>query len=262
MDLGIRGKRALVAGGSAGMGKACANALALAGVEIVISARSRDRLEATAAEISAATGSLVTPVVADHGTEEGRSALLNACPEPDILVITCSPPRSVRSHLEISPAEWRAVFETTFIGPVELMRATVDGMVERRFGRIVNIGTVGAKRPIAERVLSGAPRAALANFSVALAQQVARHNVAINSILPGLFHTEGSLKRYGELASANGRTYEEETRSRVRELNVPAQRFGDPADIGAACALLCSAHSSFTIGQSLTIDGGQHLSLF
>jgi 3-oxoacyl-[acyl-carrier protein] reductase len=256
VDLGIKGRRALLAGASAGMGKASALALAKEGVEIYISARGGDRLMECAKEIGDTTGVKVVPIVADHGTPEGRAALLKACPDPDILVTTCSPPRFLESYREIEPEEWSNVLSATFIGPVELMRATVGGMVSREFGRVVNITTVGAKTTNESRLLSGAPRAALSNYASTISKQVAKHNVAINNILPGMFHTAAMKDKFSKQAAANGTTYDIETRKWTSDLGIPAQRFGEPADVGALCAMLCSQYASYIIGQNIVIDGG------
>src|SRR5258708_7821458 len=189
MDLGIRGRKAIVAGGSAGLGAASAKALAAEGVEVFVSARGDQRLRAFAAAAAAETGGILHPVVADHSTEAGRAALLAACPEPDILVITCSPPGMTEDYLEITPEEHRAALETTYIGPVELMRATLEGMAERGFGRVVNITTIGAKAPWEARLLSGPPRSALINFVHAVSKRYITRNVTMNNLLPGMFHT-------------------------------------------------------------------------
>ena len=256
MDLGIAGRKAIVAGGSAGLGKASARALAGEGVELVISARGEARLLAAAREIAEATGARVTPVVADHSTPEGRAALLAACPAPDILVITCAPPKTTEDYHDIEVEDWRESLDTTLIGPIELMRATIDGMVERGFGRIVNIGTGAAKNPAEIRLLSGPSRAALCNYAVAVSKRVAKHNVIINNLLPGMYHTATIAERFSAAAAANGTTYEEETRRFVERWRIPSGRFGDPDDFGAFCAMFCSRFAKNTVGQSLVIDGG------
>jgi 3-oxoacyl-[acyl-carrier protein] reductase len=262
MDLGIRGRRAIVAGGSAGMGKSSARALAREGVEIVLSARGEARLVAAAAEIEAETGSPVTPVVADHSSPEGRGRLLDACPEPDVLVITCAPPVVTENFRDIKLADWNAAAETTLIGPIELMRATLDGMAARGFGRIVNIATGAAKYPAEMRMLSGPTRSALVNYTVAVSKAMAKHNVIINNILPGMFHTPTIADRFGEAARANGTTYGEEVRSFVARWRIPAGRFGDPDDLGDFVAMFCSRQANFVVGQSLVIDGGLINTLF
>jgi 3-oxoacyl-[acyl-carrier protein] reductase len=256
MDLGIKGKRALCAGASAGMGKAAAMAIAGEGAEVFLSARGEARLFAAAREIADATGAVVTPIVADHGTSEGRARLLAACPEPDILIATTAPPRMTPSYLDVTEAEWMHSLATTLVGPIELMRQVLEGMALRGFGRVVNIGTGAAKNPAEVRLLSGPARAALCNYTVSVARRLAKHNVTINNILPGMFHTAATAERFGAMAAANGTSYEEECRKFVEEWRIPAGRFGDPADIGAFCAMLCSTHAGLMTGQSLVIDGG------
>jgi 3-oxoacyl-[acyl-carrier protein] reductase len=262
MDLGIRGRKAICAGASAGMGRASARALAREGVELVISARGEARLLAAAEAIAAETGVKVTPVAADHASAEGRARLLAACPDPDILVVTCGPPRTTPDYREIEPAEWLQSMETTVIGPIELMRAVTPGMAERGWGRVVNIGTGAAKYPAEIRLLSGPARAALVNYTVVLAKKLASRNVIINNLLPGMFHTDGIRDRFDELARQNGTTYEAETDAFAREWRIPAGRFGDPDDLGAVCALFCSQFANFIVGQSLVIDGGLIHGLF
>ena len=262
MDLGIAGKRALCAGSSAGMGRAAAEALAREGVELFMSARGADRLHAAATEIAADTGARVTPIVADHGNRDGRAALLAACPAPDILIITCAPPRMSQSFRDIDEAEWMETLHTTLIGPIELMRQTVDGMAERGFGRIINIGTAAAKNPAEIRLLSGPARAALANYTVSVSKRLARHNVSINNVLPGMFHTATTRERFEAQAAAHGTSYEVETTKFATDWKIPAGRFGDPADIGAFCAMLSSRYASFITGQSIVVDGGLTNSLF
>ena len=262
MDLGLRGKRALLAGASAGMGRAVAEALAAEGATIVMSARGKDRLHDAAREIADATGATITPVVADHGSAEGRATLLAACPEPDILVVTCSPPRATTGPGDVAAAEWMETLETTLVGPIELIRSVVDGMAARKFGRVVNIGTAAAKNPHAMRLLSGPARAALANYSVAIGKRLARDGVTINSILPGMFDTPGSRALLERAATANGTSYDEEVRRFVAGIGIPAGRFGDPADVGAFVAMLCGRYGGFITGQSIVIDGGLTNSVF
>lgn len=262
MELGISGRMAVVAGGSAGMGKAAATALAREGVQLVISARGEKRLDAAVREIREETGAKVTAVVADHSTSEGRNALLQACPAPDILVMTSSPPPILSGFDDASESDWLSALQSTFIGPVELLKATVGGMAERGFGRVVVIGTIAAKNPVEPRLLSGTGRAALSNYTGAVARKLAASNVAINTILPGLFHTEGIRPLVTMRSAAAGTSYDAETQSMARELGVPAARFGSPQDVGAFCALLCSQYASYVIGQNIVIDGGLVRSIF
>lgn len=257
MDLGIRGRKAIVNGGSAGMGRGSALALAREGCELYVSARGKARLERTCTAIVKETGAVVTPICADHSTDEGRGKILAACPEPDILVGTCSPPPFTGDYRTVTRQDWEEHLAVTLLSPVHFMQAVVDGMAERGWGRIVNIATGAAKFPAQVRILSGAPRAALVNYSVAVAKAVARRNVMINNILPGMHHTAAIEERYNALAKANGTTYEEEIQKFIDAWRIPANKFGNPEDLGAFVALFCSEQAGFLTGQSLVIDGGQ-----
>lgn len=262
MDLGIRGRKAIINGGSAGMGRAAAFALAREGVDLVLSARGEARLRATAGEIAAATGVSVIPVVADHSRREGFERILAACPAPDILVATCSPPPMTEDYRSISAAQWQASLDTGLLSPVHFMTAVLDGMVERGWGRIVNIATIAAKYPLELRILSGAPRAALINYAGAVALRVAQHGVTINNVLPGMFHTAFTLEQFGARAMAAGTTYEEEVARFAADFRIAARRFGDTKDVGALVAWLCSEFAGYITGQSIVIDGGATRSTF
>jgi 3-oxoacyl-[acyl-carrier protein] reductase len=262
MDLGIRGRTALVNGGSAGMGKAAAFALAREGVHLVISARDEPRLVAAAQEIATATGVSVLPVCADHSQAEGRARILAACPTPDILVSTCSPPLMTEHYRSIDDAQWQAGLQTGLLGPVHFINAVLDGMIERCWGRIVNIATVAAKYPLELRILSGAPRAALINYAGAVALRVARHGVTINNVLPGMFHTAFVREQFSQRALAGGTTYEDEVARFVERYQIAARRFGDPQDVGALVAWLCSQFAGYITGQSIVVDGGATRSTF
>lgn len=251
MDLGITGRKAIIAGGSAGLGAASALALAQEGVELFVSARGEARLKAFADELARRTQVRVTAVVADHGTADGRQALLAACPAPDILVITCSPPEFTEDLTQITEAQWVAALSTTLLGPIELMRASLDGMADRGFGRIVNITTVAAKFPWDKRVLSGAPRSALLNYTQAAAKRYAGRNVTLNSLLPRMFQT----------SAAAGRS-EEDLAATAKKMRIPAGRFGRPEELAQLCATLCGAQAGFMTGQSLVVDGGATNALF
>jgi 3-oxoacyl-[acyl-carrier protein] reductase len=262
MDLGIRGRKALVNGGSAGMGKAAAFALAREGVDLVIVARNEPRLLATAQEIAATTGVSVLPVCADHSGAAGRARILAACPAPDILVSTCSPPPMTEHYRSIDAAQWQAGLDTGLLGPVHFINAVLDGMIERRWGRIVNIASIAAKYPLELRILSGAPRAALINYAGAVALRVARHGVTINNVLPGMFHTAFVSEQFGQRAAASGTTYEDEVARFVEAYQIAARRFGDPQDVGTLVAWLCSQFAGYITGQSIVIDGGATRSIF
>lgn len=254
MDLGIKGRTALVAGGSAGLGGACARLLAAEGANLFVSARNAARLEAFAAETARASGVAVTPVVADHGAEAGRARLLAACPDPDILVISCSPPPYVDDLTAIGDDQWRSALDTAFLGPIALMSAVLPGMAARGFGRIVNIGTVSGKAPWDKRVLSGAPRSALLNYVHSVSKSFAGRNVTLNTLLPGMFATEAAMARFGDDPEAA-------MREQARKMRIPAGRFGRPEELAQACLLLCGAQAGFITGQSLVLDGGATTSL-
>ncbi|MBT2134607.1 SDR family oxidoreductase [Croceibacterium sp. LX-88] len=262
MDLGIRGRKAIVNGGSAGMGRSAALALAREGVELFVSARGEARLQQTCREIADQTGANVIPICADHSTDEGREKILASCPDPDILVGTCAPPPMTPDYRSITGEQWREAIDISLLSPIEFMRRVLDGMVERRWGRIVNIATVAAKYPGEIRVLSGSTRAALANYTVAISKAVAKHNVAINNLLPGMHHSAFVEEQFSERARTKGTTYEQEVAEFSREWRIAAGRFGDCDDVGAFVAMFCSEFANYTTGQSLVIDGGATTSTF
>ncbi|HMA11218.1 MAG TPA: SDR family oxidoreductase [Steroidobacteraceae bacterium] len=262
MDMGIRGRRALVNGASAGMGLAAAQLLAAEGVDLVISARGAERLEAAARDLRGKYGVKVIPVAADHSTAEGRTRILEACPEPDILVATCSPPPMTPDHRAIKPDDWQAALDTGLMGPVQMIEAVLPAMVRRRWGRIVNIASIAAKYPLELRILSGAPRAALVNYTVAVARRVAADNVTLNTVLPGMFHTAFVHDQFTANARRNGTTYEQEVEKFAEAYQIPAKRFGDPRDVGSLVTWLCSEFASYITGQSITVDGATTRSTF
>ncbi len=253
MDTGLTGKRALVCAASKGLGRACAMALAREGVAVTITARTAEALERTAAEIRAETGVEVTAVAGDITSESGRAAALAACPDPDILVNNAGgpPPGDFRDW---DRDAWLRALDANMLTPIFLIKAVVDGMVARKFGRIVNITSASVKSPIPNIGLSNGARAGLTGFVGGLARQVARHNVTINNILPGPFATDRLIVTMQGAAKASGRTVEQEIAERAKAS--PAGRVGDPAEFGAACAFLCSAHAGFIVGQNLVLDGG------
>ncbi|MGF7176237.1 SDR family oxidoreductase [Azospirillum doebereinerae] len=255
MDLGIAGRRALVCAASKGLGKACALALAKEGVHVTLTARSADALEAAAAEIRAATGVTVTTAVGDIATEEGRAAALAACPEPDILVNNAGgpPPGDFRDW---EREDWIRALDANMLAPIALIKATVDGMIGRRFGRIVNITSGAVKAPIPILGLSNGARAGLTGFVAGLSRQTVKHNVTINNLLPGPFETDRLRKTMEGGAKASGRSVDEEMA--LRRQGNPAGRFGDPDEFGAACAFLCSASAGFMTGQNVLLDGGAY----
>ena len=253
MDLGIKGKTALVCAASKGLGKGCAMALAREGVSLVITARGKDALEATAEEIRKATGAKVTAVAGDITTPEGRAAALAACASPDILINNAGgpPPGDFRSW---SRDDWIKAVDANMLTPIELIKATVDGMIARRFGRIVNITSGAVKMPIPELGLSNGARTGLTGFVAGLSRQTVAHNVTINGLLPGPFDTDRLRGNMVFNAQKLGKTPEE--LAKIRAEGNPAKRFGTTEEFGAACAFLCSTHAGFITGQNLLMDGG------
>jgi 3-oxoacyl-[acyl-carrier protein] reductase len=255
MDLGIKGRTAIVCAASKGLGKGCAVALARDGVNLVINARSRDALEATAEEIRKATGVKVTAVACDVTTEAGRAQLLAACPNPDILINNAGgpPPGDFK---DFSMDDWRQAVEGNMITPLALIKATVYGMMDRGFGRIVNITSFSVKAPIPTLELSNGARAGLTGAVAALSRRVALRNVTINGLLPGPFDTDRLKISSRKMAEVRGISFDQIHKERQKE--VPAGRFGTTEEFGAYAAFLCSAHAGYITGQNLVIDGGSY----
>jgi len=258
MDLGIRGKTALVCAASKGLGKGCAQSLAREGVNLVITARGREALEATAKELSRYKVS-VEIVAGDITTPQGREAALKACPAPDILVNNAGgpPPGDFRAWERDT---WVAALEANMITPILLMRAVVDGMIARKFGRIVNITSGAVKAPIPELGLSNGARTGLTGFVAGLARTTVQHNVTVNNLLPGPFDTDRLRSNFEFNAKKLGKTAAELAQTR-REAN-PARRFGTIEEFGDACAFLCSAQAGYITGQNLLLDGGSYPGTF
>jgi 3-oxoacyl-[acyl-carrier protein] reductase len=259
MDLGIRGRKALLTGASKGMGKACALALAQEGVDITIVARNQARLDATADEIRSRTGATVTAVAADITKPEGRKAALAGCPEPDILLNNAGgcPPGDFHDW---EREDWIAALDLMMLAPIEMIRATVDGMMARRFGRIVNIASRSVKIAQPELGLSNGARSGLVGFVAGIARKTVARNVTINTLLPGIFDTDAQREHIHGMLDQMGKTFDEVWAE--RELGNPAGRYGRPEEIGAYFAFLCSDQSGFITGQNLLIDGGSYPGTF
>jgi len=253
MDLGIEGKKAIVCAASKGLGKGCATALAQEGVDLVICARTKETLIATAEEIASTTGVSVTPIACDITSEEGRRAVLAACPNPDVLVNNAGgpPPGDFK---DFTLDDWRKAVEGNMLTPIALIHATVYGMVERGFGRIVNITSASVKAPIPILELSNGARCGLTGGVAALARKVAKNNVTINALLPGLHDTDRIRQTLTGRAEADGISIDQAAEQ--LGASIPAGRMGTAEDFGVACAFLCSAHAGFITGQNLLIDGG------
>ncbi len=254
MDLGIAGRAALVCGGSAGLGRGVATALAADGVKVVIAARDPERLQRAAAEISEAVSGSVGFVAADITTDDGRAAALEACPAPDILINNAGgpPPGDFRDWTR---DDWIRALDANMLSAIFLTKAVIDGMIGRRFGRIINITSHMVKQPLAILGLSNGARAGLTGFMGGLARDVAQHGVTINNVLPGQFDTDRLRSNHQRFADATKRELAAVQEGARR--SIPAQRFGEPDEFGAACAFLCSAKAGFITGQNVLLDGGQ-----
>jgi 3-oxoacyl-[acyl-carrier protein] reductase len=262
MDFGIAGRWALVCAASKGLGKGCAQALAREGVNLVITARGDEALQATAAELRAmAPGIEVRTVTGDITTPEGRAAALAACPQVDILINNAGgpPPGDFRQW---DREAWIKALDANMLTPIELIKATVDGMVERGYGRIVNITSGAVKAPIDVLGLSNGARSGLTGFVAGVARQprLASANVTINNLLPGAFETDRLTKTLAAAAANAGAPVEEFAQR--RKATIPSRRFGQPGEFGAVCAMLCSAHAGYVTGQNILIDGGAYPGTF
>lgn len=262
MDLGIAGKWALVCAASKGLGKGCAHALVGEGVNVVVTARGAEALEATAAELRALNPAVqVRSVAGDIATEAGRAAALAACPQVDILVNNAGgpPPGDFRDW---DREAWIRALDANMLAPIELIKATVDAMAERGFGRVVNITSGAVKAPIDFLGLSNGARSGLTGFVAGTARQprLAGRNVTLNNLLPGAFDTD--RLRVGFEANARKSGQPVEALMHGRRSAVPAQRFGTPQEFGAFCAFLCSAHAGYLTGQNILLDGGAYPGTF
>jgi 3-oxoacyl-[acyl-carrier protein] reductase len=254
MDLGIKGRTAIVCAASKGLGKGSALALAREGCNVVITARGKEALEATASEIrAAAPGITVTAVAGDITTEAGRKAVLAACPNPDILINNAGgpPPGDFK---DFSLEHWRAAVEGNMLTPIALIHATIYGMMDRGFGRIVNITSASIKNPIANLELSNGARLGLTGAVAVLARKAAAKNVTINGVLPGPFDTDRLRNTTKQMAEKMGKPLADV--EKARQSAVPAGRFGTTDEFGAIVAFLCSKHAGYITGQNILPDGG------
>jgi 3-oxoacyl-[acyl-carrier protein] reductase len=256
MDLGIEGKWALICAASKGLGKGCATALAREGVNVVITARGAEVLEATAADLRALGRGEVRTVAGDITTVAGRASALAACPQVDILVNNAGgpPPGDFRQW---GREEWIKAVDANMLTPIELIKATVDAMAERGFGRIVNITSSSVKAPIEVLGLSNGARSGLTGFVAGVARsRIAARGVTINGLLPGVFDTDRVRSIGAAAAKREGKTVEEIAEGRQR--GIPARRFGTAEEFGAICAFFCSVHAGYITGQNVLADGGAY----
>jgi 3-oxoacyl-[acyl-carrier protein] reductase len=258
MDLGIAGRTAIVCASSRGLGKACAQALAREGVNIIVNGRDAGRLQASADEIRRECAVTVTAVQADVTTADGRKALLAACPDPDILVNNNAGPPP-KNFLEIEPEDWSAALDANMIAALALTRAVVPAMKERKFGRIINITSAMVTTPRGHMGLSSGARAGLSAVMKGLAIDLAKHNITINNLLPERIDTDRQHFMAEREMKVHGISYEEARRRQVA--SIPAGRLGEPREFGATCAFLCSALAGFTTGMNVHLDGGAYPAL-
>ena len=253
MDLGIKGRTAIVCAASKGLGRGCAEALAEAGVALTLNARGAEALEATAAAIRARYGVAVATVAGDITTEDGRAAVLAACPDPDILVTNAGgPPPGLWSDWDRE--DFLKALDANMLTPIALMRAVLPGMMARGWGRVVNITSQAVKSPIGALGLSNSARAGLTGFVAGTSRQVAPSGVVINNLLPGIHDTDRAAALDAGVMKAEG--IDRAAARMKRAETIPARRYGTPEEFGAACAFLCSGHAGFIIGQNILLDGG------
>lgn len=253
MDLGISGKRALVCASSKGLGLGCAQALAEAGVDLVMNARGAEALEASAEDIRAKYGVNVTTVAADVTSEEGREAVLDAASSVDILVTNAGgPPPGLWA--DWTRDDFIKALDANMLTPIALMKALLPSMIDKGWGRVVNITSQSVKAPIPQLGLSNSARAGLTGYVAGTARQVAEHGVNINNMLPGIHATDRAVMLDGGVAKRDGITLDEARAA--REASIPVRRYGTAAEFGQTCAFLCSQHAGFIIGQNILLDGG------
>lgn len=260
MDLGLKGRQAILTAASQGLGKACARSLAAEGVDLTLNARRPGPLAETAAAIRDEFGVAVTEVAADATTPEGRAALLAACPAPDILVANPGVRQVPTPFADISSDEWRQWLEQHFLSSIELIQAVTPGMAERGFGRVVSMSVSFIKFPQTGFAHSHAARLALSGAIASTARDLIGRNVTINTVCPGLFDTEALHTNLHGHARRGNTTYEAIVADRVK--GCPAGRFADPRECGDLVAYLCSAQAGFMTAQNIVNDGGVYQGLF
>jgi 3-oxoacyl-[acyl-carrier protein] reductase len=253
MDLGLKGRTAIVCASSRGLGKACALSLAREGVAVIINGRDATALHAARDEIVKATGASVTAVAADVSTREGQDALLAACPEPDILINNNGGPPG-KDFREIDRDAMLAGVIQNMVTPIELFQRVVPAMQKNKFGRVVNITSLSVKMPILGLDLSSGARAGLTAFLAGPARDLVRHNITVNNLLPGMFDTDRLRNTTGRMAKMQGKSDTE--MAAERKATIPAKRFGEANEIGEICAFLCSLQAGYITGQSILLDGG------
>ncbi len=260
MDLGLKGRKAVISGASKGLGKACAMSLAREGVDVTIMARTAADIEAAAEEIAAATGSKATPVAGDFNKVDDQERLIAACPEPDIVVNNPGVRQVPTPYDAISPDEWQQWLNDHFMSSIRMIQATAPGMAERGFGRIVNLSVSFIKFPQSGFAHTHAARLALSGAVAAMVRDLVGSNVTINTVCPGLFDTDALHTNLHGHAKRGNTTYEAIVEDRKQ--TCPAGRFADPGECGDLVAYVCSAQAGFMTGQNIINDGGVYQGLF
>jgi len=259
MDLNIAGRKAIICASSKGLGKACAQALAAEGVDVWISARSPGPLQAAADEINSFGGGRATAVVADVTTDEGRDTLYDACPAPDILINNAGGP-APGDFRDWRQQDWFDAVNANMFSAIDMIRRCLDGMIERRFGRIVNITSVAVKLPVPVLGLSNGARAGLTGFISGIAREPAQYNVTINNLLPGYIATDRMWSVMEAGAKQSG--VDKNAFQQSMFAKIGAKRPGDPDEFGATCAFLCSQQAAYITAQNVLIDGGLYPGTF
>ena len=255
MDLGIKDRKAIVCASSKGLGKACAKSLMMEGVSVVINARGEEVLKETFEELSLINENKISMVVADLDTDEGRNKLIESCPDADILINNNSGPPPI-NFLETDKEDWHKALDTNMLSAIFMIKYLLPGMIDRQFGRIINITSAMVKSPHPLMSLSTSARTGLTAFSKGISKDVAKHNVTINNLLPERFDTDRQVFMT-EMLMKNQNISREEARSQIAS-TIAANRFGQPEEFGATCAFLCSEHAGFISGQNLQLDGGSY----
>ena len=255
MDLGIKDRKAIVCASSKGLGKACAKSLIMEGVSVVINARGEESLKETFEELSLINENKISMVVADLDTDDGRNKLIESCPDADILINNNSGPPPI-NFLETDKEDWLKALDTNMLSAIFMIKDLLPGMIDRQFGRIINITSAMVKSPHPLMSLSTSARTGLTAFSKGISKDVAKHNVTINNLLPERFDTDRQVFMT-EMLMKNQNISREEARSQIAS-TIAANRFGQPVEFGATCAFLCSEHAGFISGQNLQLDGGSY----
>tara|TARA_B100000579_G_C22844946_1_gene863768 strand:- start:129 stop:908 length:780 start_codon:yes stop_codon:yes gene_type:complete len=255
MDLGLKGKKAIVCASSKGLGKSCAKSLLEEGVEVIINSRSEENLDNAFNELSEIAGAKISKVVSDLNCKEGQEMLISSCPEADILITNNGGPPP-GNFLDFNEKDWISAYNSNFISAINLIQAVVPGMRERKFGRIINITSAMVKSPNPLMALSTSARAGLTAVSKGLSKEVAKDNVTINNLLPERFDTERQFMMANLIMETKGVTMEE-AKEEIAS-TITAHRLGDPEEFGKTCAFICSIHAGFISGQNIQLDGASY----